>query len=41
MEGVQNESTPSCSSEEKFVVSNDNPSSEPSQDVSRERHERQ
>jgi hypothetical protein len=32
MEGVQRESTPSSSSEEEFVVSNDNPS-----DVSRER----
>ncbi len=30
MEGVQNESTPSSSSEEEFVVSNDNPSCEPS-----------
>jgi hypothetical protein len=41
MEGVQNESTPSCSSEEEFVVSNDNPSSEPSRDVPRERPQRQ
>jgi len=41
MEGVQSESTPSSSLEEKFVVSNDNPSSEPSQDVSRERLQRQ
>jgi hypothetical protein len=30
MEGGQNESTPSSSSKEKFVVSNDNPYSEPS-----------
>jgi len=29
-EGVQSESTPSSSSEEKFVVSNDKPSNEPS-----------
>jgi len=36
MEGVQSESTPSPSSEKEFVVSNDNPSSEPSQDVPRE-----
>jgi hypothetical protein len=35
MEGVQSESTPSSSSEEEFVVSNDNPSCEPSQDVPR------
>ncbi len=41
MEGVQSESTPSSSSEEKFVVSNDNPSSEPSQDVPRERPQQQ
>jgi len=41
MEGVQSESTPSSSSEEKFVVSNDNPSSEPSQDVPKERPQRQ
>jgi hypothetical protein len=41
MEGVQSESTPSFSSEEEFVVSNDNPSSEPSQDVPRERPQRQ
>jgi hypothetical protein len=41
MEGVQSESTPSSSSEEKFVVSNDNPSCEPSQDVPRERPQRQ
>jgi hypothetical protein len=30
MEGVQSESTPSSSLEEEFVVSNDNPFSEPS-----------
>jgi hypothetical protein len=30
MEGVQSESTPSSSSKEEFVVSNDNPSNEPS-----------
>jgi hypothetical protein len=41
MEGVQSESTPSSSSEEEFVVSNDNPSCEPSQDVPRERPQRQ
>jgi hypothetical protein len=41
MEGVQNESTPSSSLEEKFVVSNENPSDEPSQHVPRERHQRQ
>jgi len=41
MEGVQNESTPSGSSKEEFVVSNDNPSCEPSQDVPRERPQRQ
>jgi hypothetical protein len=41
MEGVQNESNPSSSSEEEFVVSNDNPSSGPSQDVPRERPQRQ
>jgi hypothetical protein len=41
MEGVQSESTPSFSSEEEFVVSNDNPSCEPSQDVPRERPQRQ
>ncbi len=41
MEGVQSESTPSSSSEEEFVVSNDNPSNEPSQDVPRERPQRQ
>jgi len=38
---LQSESTPSFSSEEKFVVSNDNPSNEPSQDVPRERPQRQ
>ncbi len=37
MEGVQSESIPSSSSEEEFVVSNDNPSNEPSQHVPRER----
>jgi hypothetical protein len=31
MEGVQSESTPKSSSEEEFIISNDNPSSEPSQ----------
>jgi len=36
MEGVQSESILSSSSEEEFVVSNDNPFNEPSQDVSRE-----
>ncbi len=41
MEGVQSESTPSSSSEEEFVVSNDNPSCEPSQDEPRERPQRQ
>jgi hypothetical protein len=41
MEGVQSESTPSSSLEEKIVVSNDNPSSEPSQDVLCERPQRQ
>jgi hypothetical protein len=41
MEGVQSESTPSSSSEEEFVVSNDNPSCEPSKDVARERPQRQ
>ncbi|CAK9259394.1 unnamed protein product [Sphagnum jensenii] len=41
MEGVQSESTSSFSSEEEFVVSNDNPSCEPSQDVLRERPQRQ
>ncbi len=41
MEGVQSESTPSSSLEEEFIVSNDNPSSKPSQDVSRERPQRQ
>jgi len=30
MEGVQSESTPSFSSKKEFVVSNDNPSNEPS-----------
>jgi hypothetical protein len=41
MEGVQSESTPSPSSEEEFVVSNDNPSCEPSKDVPRERPQSQ
>jgi hypothetical protein len=41
MEGVQNKSTPSSSLEKEFVVSNDNPSNEPSQDVPRERPQRQ
>ncbi len=41
MEGVQSESTPNSSSEEEFLVSNDNPSCEPSQDVARERPQRQ
>ncbi len=41
MEGVQSESTPSSSSKEEFVVSNDNPSFEPSQDEPRERPQRQ
>ncbi len=41
MEGVQSESTPSYSLEEEFVVSNDNSSNEPSQDVPRERPQRQ
>jgi hypothetical protein len=38
MEGVQSESTPSSSSKEEFVVSND---IEPSQDVPKERPQRQ
>ncbi len=41
MEGVQSESTLSSSSEEEFVVSSDNPSNEPSQDVPRERPQKQ
>ncbi len=41
VEGAQSESTPSSSSEQEFVVSNDNPSCEPSQDVARERPQRQ
>jgi hypothetical protein len=41
IEGVQSESTPSFSLEEVFVVSNDDPSNEPSQHVSRERPQRQ
>ncbi len=40
LEGVQNESTPSSSLEEEFVVSNDNSFREPSQDVPRERPQR-
>jgi hypothetical protein len=40
VEGVQSESTPSSSSEEEFVVSNDNPSCEPLQDEPRERPQR-
>jgi len=39
--GVQSESTLSSSSEEEFVVSNDNPSNEPSQDVPKETPQRQ
>jgi hypothetical protein len=41
MEGVQSESTPSSSSKEEFVISNDNPSCEPSQDVPKERPPRE
>jgi hypothetical protein len=41
IEDVQNESMLSSSSKEKIVVSNDNPSNEPSQHVSRERPQRQ
>jgi len=41
MEGVQSESTPSSSSEGEFVVSNDSLFNEPSQDVPRERPQRQ
>jgi hypothetical protein len=41
MEGVQHESTPSSSSKEEIVVSNDNPFNEPSQHVLRERPQRQ
>jgi len=41
MKGVQSESTLNSSSEEEFVVSNDNMSNEPSQDVSKERPQRQ
>jgi hypothetical protein len=40
MKGVKSESTPSSSSKEEFVVSNDNPSNEPSQDVPKERPQR-
>jgi hypothetical protein len=41
MEGVQSESTSSSYLEEEFVVSNDNPSCEPSQQEPRERPQRQ
>jgi hypothetical protein len=41
VEGVQSESTLSSSSEEEFVVSNNNPTCEPSQYVPRERLQRQ
>jgi hypothetical protein len=41
MQGVQSESTPSSSLEEEFVVSNDDPSNEPSQHVRRGRPQRQ
>jgi hypothetical protein len=41
MEGVRSESMPSFSLEEKFVVSNDNPSNEPSQHLPKERPQRQ
>jgi len=41
MEGVQSESTASSSSEEEFIVSNDNPTNELSQDVPRKRPQRQ
>jgi hypothetical protein len=41
MEGVQNESTPSSSLKEEFVVSNDNPCDEPSQHVPNEEPQRQ
>jgi hypothetical protein len=41
MEGVQSEFTPSSSSKEEFVVSNENPPDEPSQHVPRERLQRQ
>jgi hypothetical protein len=41
IEGVQSESTLSASSEEEFVVSNDDPSNEPSQYVMNERPQRQ
>jgi hypothetical protein len=41
IEGVQSESLPSSSSEEEFVVSNDDPSNEPSQHVTSERPQRQ
>jgi hypothetical protein len=41
MEGVQSESTPNSSLEEKFVVLNDDPSNEPSQHVPRKKPKRQ
>jgi hypothetical protein len=41
IEGVQSEFMPSSSSEEEFVVSNDDPSNEPSQHVLRERLQKQ
>ncbi len=41
MEGAKSESTPSSSSEEEFVVSNDNPSNKPSQHVLKGRPQRQ
>jgi hypothetical protein len=41
MEGVQSEFTPSSSLEEEFVVSNENPSDEPSQHVLTKRPQRQ
>ncbi len=41
IKGVQSESTPSSSSKEEFVVSNDDPSNEPSQQVTRERPQNQ
>jgi hypothetical protein len=39
MEGVQSESTPSSSSEEELVVSNDNPSNVPRERPQRQRRE--
>jgi hypothetical protein len=41
IKGVQSESTPNSSSKEKFVISNDDPSNELSEQVSRERPQRQ